>query len=56
MYYIDYAKNPAAAQAFLNSWADQLAGYGIDYLKIDGVSPNDGDSRAWPTFSTGRRR
>lgn len=46
MYYIDYAKNPAAAQAFLNSWADELAGYGIDYLKIDGVSPNDGDSSA----------
>jgi len=44
MYYIDYAKNPAAAQAFLNSWADLLAGYGIDYLKIDGVSPNDGDT------------
>ncbi|MEY9856154.1 alpha-galactosidase [Catenulispora sp. GAS73] len=43
MYYIDYAKNPTAAQAFLNSWANQLAGYGIDYLKIDGVSPNDGD-------------
>jgi alpha-galactosidase len=46
MYYIDYTKNPAAAQAFLNSWADLLAGYGIDYLKIDGVSPNDGDSEA----------
>lgn len=46
MYYIDYAKNPAAAQAFLNSWADQLAGYGIDYLKIDGISPNDGDTQA----------
>ncbi|WP_194920889.1 RICIN domain-containing protein [Catenulispora rubra] len=45
MYYIDYTKNPTAAQAFLNSWADQLAGYGIDYLKIDGVSPNDGDSQ-----------
>jgi hypothetical protein len=46
MYYIDYSKNPSAAQAFLNSWADELAGYGIDYLKIDGVSPNDGDSQA----------
>ena len=41
MYYIDYTKNPAAAQAFLNSWADQLAGYGIDYLKIDGVGDGD---------------
>ena len=46
MYYIDYAKNPAAAQAYLDSWADQLAGYGIDYLKIDGVSPSDGDTEA----------
>ncbi|HEU5426027.1 MAG TPA: alpha-galactosidase [Actinocrinis sp.] len=46
MYYIDYAKNPAAAQAYLNSWADQLAGYGIDYLKVDGISPNDGDTEA----------
>jgi hypothetical protein len=46
MYYIDYAKNPAAAQAYLNSWADELAGYGIDYLKIDGISPDDGDSEA----------
>jgi hypothetical protein len=46
MYYIDYAKNPAAAQAFLNSWANQLAGYGIDYLKIDGVAANNGDSQA----------
>lgn len=46
MYYIDYTKNPAAAQAFLDSWANQLAGYGIDYLKLDGVSPNDGDTEA----------
>ncbi len=41
MYYIDYARNPAAAQAFLNSWADQLASYGMDYLKIDGVGSWD---------------
>ncbi|MDH6109835.1 alpha-galactosidase [Kitasatospora sp. MAP12-15] len=41
MYYIDYAKNPAAAQAYLNSWADQLASYGVDYLKIDGVGDWD---------------
>ena len=46
MYYIDYAKNPAAAQAFLNSWANLLAGYGIDYVKIDGISGNDGDGQA----------
>lgn len=46
MYYIDFAKNPTAAQAFLDSWANQLAGYGIDYLKLDGVSPSDGDTEA----------
>ncbi|RAG84379.1 hypothetical protein DN069_17095 [Streptacidiphilus pinicola] len=48
MYYIDYAKNPAAAQAFLNSWADQLASYGVDYLKIDGVGDWDtADIQHW---------
>lgn len=41
MYYIDFAKNPAAAQAFLNSWADQLASWGVDYLKLDGVGDWD---------------
>ncbi len=41
MYYIDYAKNPAAAQAYLNSWANQLASFGIDYLKVDGVGSWD---------------
>ncbi|MYS23501.1 Alpha galactosidase A [Streptomyces sp. DvalAA-14] len=41
MYYIDYNKNPAAAQAFLNSWADLLASYGVDYLKMDGVGDGD---------------
>ncbi|MEZ0069082.1 alpha-galactosidase [Streptacidiphilus sp. MAP12-20] len=48
MYYIDYAKNPAAAQAYLNSWADQLASYGVDYLKIDGVGDWDvADIQHW---------
>ncbi|MFE0465463.1 RICIN domain-containing protein [Kitasatospora sp. NPDC058965] len=48
MYYIDYAKNPSAAQAFLNSWADQLASYGADYLKIDGVGDWDSaDIQHW---------
>jgi hypothetical protein len=41
MYYIDYGKNPAAAQAFLNSWADQLASWGVDYIKLDGVGDWD---------------
>ncbi|MFE9425762.1 glycoside hydrolase family 27 protein [Kitasatospora sp. NPDC006697] len=48
MYYIDYAKNPAAAHAFLNSLAKQLASYGIDYLKIDGVGDGDiADVQHW---------
>ena len=48
MYYIDYAKNPAAAQAYVNSWADLLASYGVDYLKMDGVGDGDvGDIQAW---------
>ena len=41
MYYIDYAKNPAAAQAFLNSWANLLASWGVDYIKLDGVGDWD---------------
>jgi hypothetical protein len=43
---IDYAK--PGAQQFVDSWADQFAGWGIDYLKIDGVgTPDIGDVRAW---------
>jgi hypothetical protein len=37
MYYIDYQRNPVAAQAFLNSWADELAEWGVDYVKLDGI-------------------
>ena len=48
MYYIDFAKNPTAAQAFLNSWADLLASYGVDYIKLDGVGDSDiGDVTGW---------
>ncbi len=43
MYFIDWGKNPAAAQAFVNSWARLLASYGADYLKIDGVGTGDQD-------------
>ncbi len=43
MYFIDYNKNPAAAQAFLNSWANLFASYGVDYIKIDGVHTSDHD-------------
>jgi hypothetical protein len=50
MYFIDYAKNPTAAQAFLNSWANLLASYGADYLKLDGVGDGDiGDVQHWST-------
>jgi hypothetical protein len=41
MYYIDFAKNPTAAQAFLNSWANLLASWGVDYIKLDGVGDWD---------------
>ncbi len=57
MYTIDYDKNPEAAQAFLNSWANQLASFGIDYLKIDGVSIKTvPDVEHWSTalLQTGR--
>ncbi|SEG84325.1 Alpha galactosidase A [Actinacidiphila yanglinensis] len=43
---IDYTK--PGAQQFTDSWADQFAGWGIDYLKIDGVgTPDIADVRAW---------
>jgi hypothetical protein len=57
MYYIDYNKNPTAAQAYLNSWAKQFASFGADYLKIDGVGSFDiPDVQHWKTAleSTGR--
>lgn len=48
MYFVDYQKNPGAAQAFVNSWAKLFASYGIDYLKIDGVGSDDiPDITAW---------
>jgi alpha-galactosidase len=43
---IDYSK--PGAQAFINSWADQLASWGADYVKLDGVGTGDiGDVEAW---------
>ncbi len=43
---IDYTK--PGAQDFVNSWADQFAGWNIDYLKIDGVgTPDVADVQAW---------
>jgi alpha-galactosidase len=29
------------AQAFINSWADEFASWGVDYLKLDGVGQSD---------------
>ena len=46
MYYIDYSK--PGAQAFLNSWADLFASWGVDFLKIDAVGDwNQQDVQAW---------
>ena len=43
---IDYSK--PGAQDFINSWADEFASWGIDYLKLDGVGDTDiGDVQAW---------
>lgn len=38
------------AQAFIDSWADEFASWGVDYLKLDGVGDSDiGDVQAWST-------
>ncbi|MEZ0094728.1 alpha-galactosidase [Streptacidiphilus sp. EB129] len=43
---IDYSK--PGAQAFVNSWANEFAAWGVDYVKIDGVGASDvGDVQAW---------
>ena len=43
---IDYSK--PGAQSFINSWADEFASWGVDYLKLDGVGDSDvGDVEAW---------
>jgi alpha-galactosidase len=52
---IDYSK--PGAQEFINSWANLLASYGVDYVKLDGVGAGDiPDVRAWSEAlkSTGR--
>ena len=36
---IDYSK--PGAQAFINSWADEFASWGVDYVKLDGVGSSD---------------
>ncbi|MFZ0733234.1 MAG: glycoside hydrolase family 27 protein [Candidatus Sulfotelmatobacter sp.] len=43
---IDY--NKPGAQAFTNSWVDMLAAWGVDYIKIDGMTNNNAaDVEAW---------
>ena len=43
---IDYTK--PGAQAFINSWANEFASWGADYVKIDGVGTGDvADVQAW---------
>jgi hypothetical protein len=55
MYGIDYAK--PGAQAFVNSWAQQFASWGVDYLKIDGVGTSDvPDITAWSSALRGTGR
>jgi hypothetical protein len=52
---IDYSK--PGAQAFINSWADQFASWGVDYVKLDGVGSFDiPDVQAWSSAlrQTGR--
>jgi hypothetical protein len=43
---IDYTK--PGAQDFVNSWANEFASWGVDYVKIDGVgTPDVPDVQAW---------
>jgi hypothetical protein len=43
---IDY--NKPGAQEYTNSWVDMLAAWGVDYIKIDGMTDNNvADVKAW---------
>ena len=43
---INYSK--PGAQEYINSWADMLAAWGVDYVKIDGIAnSNAADIKAW---------
>lgn len=45
---INYTK--PGAQDYINSWADMLASWGVDYIKIDGMhNKNVPDIKAWST-------
>ena len=40
--------NKPGAQEYINSWADMLAAWGVDYIKFDGVkNSNAPDVKAW---------
>ena len=40
--------NKPGAQEYINSWVDMLAGWGVDYIKIDGMqNSNVADIKAW---------
>ncbi len=40
--------NKPGAQAFINSWADMFAKWGVDFIKLDGITNrNTGDIKAW---------
>jgi len=40
--------NKPGAQEYINSWADMLAGWGVDYIKLDGMKDrNAADVKAW---------
>src|SRR5450432_1206114 len=46
MYYLNYSS--PAAQDFINSWADEYASWGVDFLKIDAVGDwNQQDVADW---------
>ncbi|WP_329561146.1 glycoside hydrolase family 27 protein [Kitasatospora sp. NBC_01266] len=52
MDYINYntPATPNAGQDYVNGWADLLASWGVDHLKLDGVGSNDtADIQAWST-------
>jgi hypothetical protein len=52
---VDYSK--PGAQAYTDSWADLLASWGVDYVKLDGITnQNTADIKAWSTAlrQTGR--
>jgi hypothetical protein len=40
--------NKPGAQEYINSWVDMLAAWGVDYIKIDGMTnSNTADIKAW---------